>query len=81
MPNPLQAGATANLGVGVVNNNLVITAPGAGTFTVSVNHLPAVPHALGAGGALTVPVNGQAVTVVNTTGGVVPPAGTLFLYF
>lgn len=77
----LIAGATTNLGSGQVRGNLIVTAPSAGTFTVSVAGGPPVPYALGGGGSQVTVVNGVAVSVVNTTAGVNPPAGTLVLYW
>lgn len=77
---PLTPGATSNLGAGQVAGNLTVSAPFAGTFTITIGAAAPVNHVLGAAGLMVIPVNGAAVSITNTTAGVLhPPAGNLML--
>lgn len=73
---------TASFEENQISGNLVVSAPFAGTFTISVGGKAAIPYALSAGGAIAVAINNSTVKVVNTTPEVLhPPAGDLLLHW
>lgn len=66
----LAPGATANLGAGIVMGNLNIIGV-ATPYTIAIAGGPAVAHVVAVGAVDVYPINGQSVSVVNTS-----PAGT-----
>jgi hypothetical protein len=73
---PLPRGQTTNLGAGVVADNLNIV--GVGThYTIAINGGAAVAHVAAVGVPDIYPINGQSVSVTNTTAGAGPVNLTL----
>lgn len=63
---PLARGLTANLGAGQVKGNLTIIGV-ATPYTIAINGAAPAAHVAAVGAADVYAINGQAVTVVNTT--------------
>lgn len=72
----LPRGQTANLGAGVVPGQLQIIGVGA-HYTISINGGPAIANVIAPGTVDTYKINGQSVSVSNTTPVAGPPNMTL----
>jgi hypothetical protein len=75
-------GAIGNFGANTIPGDLAISAPFGATFTATLGAGAAVPYALGLGGIAVVAVNNAAISINNTTVGIVhPPAGNIILIY